>query len=121
VTTTFRALGDATRLAIVTRLVPGPATVSDLAAEHGMSLPGMLKHLAVLDEAGLVRRHKTGRVVTCRLAPEGLLEAQHWLRDRTAHWSAALDRLDTLLDQTLPDETGPDPIPPPASRREADR
>lgn len=98
----FQALGDPTRQAVVERLTQGPATVSQLAAEHSMSLPGFLKHLRVLAEAGVVIRSKTGRVVTCTLEPEALQQAADWLGDRTAFWNSSLDRLAALLDEPDP-------------------
>lgn len=94
----FQALGDPTRLTVVARLAAGPATVSALAEDHQMSMPGLLKHLRVLEQAGLLKRTKSGRVVTCSLRPDPLREAEHWLHDRTAYWSATLDRLDALID-----------------------
>ena len=71
----FWALSDATRRDIVQRLLHGPASVSELAQPHGMSLPGFMKHLRVLEEAGLVLREKEGRVVRCELAAEPMKEA----------------------------------------------
>lgn len=102
----FRALGDPHRLAVVDRLTETAATVSDLADRQGLSLPGMIKHLRVLEECGLVRRHKEGRVVTCSLDAAPLLATERWLHDRTAYWSATLDRLGELID-------GPHPPPNP--------
>lgn len=94
----FRALGDHHRLAIITHLGNGPASVSELAEARGMSLPGMIKHLKVLEECGVVRRRKHGRVVTCTLDPAPLVETERWLHDRTAFWSTSLDRLASLID-----------------------
>lgn len=98
----FQALGDPTRLAVVARLSSGPASVSTLADDHRMSMPGLLKHLRVLERAGVLERTKSGRVVTCSLRPDPLREAEHWLRDRTTYWSATLDRLDALVQATTP-------------------
>lgn len=97
---TFHALSDPTRRAVVTRLATGPATVGTLAAEHAISLPAFTKHVGVLVDAGLVSRRKVGRTVVCTLRPRGLDDAQAWLGDMTAFWSANLDRLDVLLTST---------------------
>ncbi|MCU1433170.1 MAG: transcriptional regulator, ArsR family [Actinotalea sp.] len=88
VTTTFSALADPTRLAVVSRLGSGEATISELAATHPMSLPAFTRHIRVLVDAGLVTRRKVGRSVVCRLAPEPLGDAQSWLTDVTAFWTA---------------------------------
>jgi DNA-binding transcriptional ArsR family regulator len=75
----FAALSDATRREVVERLLHGPATVTELAQPHGMSLPGFMKHLRVLEAAGLVTRSKEGRVVSCELIGEPMREAAQWL------------------------------------------
>lgn len=92
----FRALSDATRRSVVERLTRGPATVSELAQPHGMSLPGFMKHLRVLEEAGLLVRAKEGRSVRCELAPGALEEAAMWLAHEK-FWSARLDALGRYL------------------------
>lgn len=94
----FRALGDPHRLAIIERLGRGDASVSELAAARGMSVPGMTKHLTVLEACGVVNRRKAGRVVNCSLVTAPLHRAERWLHDRTAFWNASLDRLATLVD-----------------------
>ncbi len=98
-TTTFGALSDPTRLAVVTQLSRGQATVSELAAPHAMTLPAFVKHLGVLVDAGLVHRRKVGRTVTCSLATERLAEAESWLSNTAAFWNTSLDRLERLLTQ----------------------
>jgi DNA-binding transcriptional ArsR family regulator len=75
----FRALSDPTRRAVVERLGRGPASVSDLAAAFEMALPSFLQHLDVLEECGLVRSKKEGRVRTYQLAPKRLRAAEDWL------------------------------------------
>lgn len=105
----FRALGDPHRLAVVDRLTERAATVSELAEQEGLSLPGMMKHLRVLEECGVLTRHKNGRVVTCSLEAAPLLATERWLHDRTAYWSATLDRLAELVD-------GPKTSPGPEQR-----
>ena len=93
----FRALSDATRRSVVQRLTHGPASVSDLAQPHAMSLPGFMKHLRVLEEAGLVVRAKEGRTVHCELAPKVLEEAAVWLAQYEKFWTAQLDALGRYL------------------------
>jgi hypothetical protein len=75
----------------------GPASVSELAEPHGMSLPGFMKHLRVLEEAGLVVRAKEGRTVRCELAPAALEDAAMWLAHYEKFWSARLDALGRYL------------------------
>jgi DNA-binding transcriptional ArsR family regulator len=95
------ALGDPTRAALVERLARGPASLSELAAPHAMTLTAIRKHVGVLEEAGWLERRKHGRVVTCRLRPEPLGELEGWLTDRRAFWTSALDRLGDTLDKEL--------------------
>lgn len=93
----FRALGDPTRLAIVGRLARGPAPVGEIAAPLSMSLPSVLQHIAVLEEAGLVRSQKVGRVRTCAIDPAALSEAERWINARRGEWESRLDRLGEYL------------------------
>ncbi len=93
----FHALGDATRRAIVLQLGRGPASVSDLAEPLPVSLATVLQHVQVLETSGLVATHKVGRVRTCHLVPDALLEAERWLSDRRALWEGRLDRLGALV------------------------
>lgn len=91
---TFAALADPTRRAILLRLQHTPAaTVSELASPFAIKLPAVMKHLDVLDEAGLISRSKAGRTVTVRLRPEPMRQAIDWLRRYERFWSASLDRL----------------------------
>ena len=96
----FAALGDPTRLAIVERLSRGPASVGDLAAPTTLSLPAVLKHLRVLEEAGLVTTVKHGRVRECRLRDDALVAVATWTAQQQALWSTRLDALGTLLEET---------------------
>lgn len=96
----FAALGDATRLGMVERLVRGPASAGDLAAPTGLSLPAVLKHVRVLEEAGLVVSVKKGRVRECRLRDDALVAVATWTAQQQALWSARLDALGTLLEET---------------------
>lgn len=94
---TFRALADPTRRAVVERLGRGPASVSDLAQPFAMALPTFLQHLKVLEDCGLVRSKKSGRVRTCELKPKPLAAAEHWLIGQRTLWTKRLDQLDAFL------------------------
>ncbi|MCD2186645.1 ArsR/SmtB family transcription factor [Actinomycetospora soli] len=96
----FAALGDPTRLAIVERLARGPAPVGSLPVPTAMSLPAVLKHVRVLEEAGLVSTVKRGRVRECRLRDDALVAVAEWTAHQQALWSARLDALGTLLEET---------------------
>jgi DNA-binding transcriptional ArsR family regulator len=93
----FHALSDATRRAMVERLSRGPASVSELAAPFAMSLPAVVQHLAVLEDSGLVRSEKVGRVRTCRMEEGALSAAERWINDRRRLWESRLDRLGEFL------------------------
>ncbi|MBP2350303.1 DNA-binding transcriptional ArsR family regulator [Kribbella aluminosa] len=96
-TTTFGALADPTRLAIVGRLSRGEATMGELAEPHRITPPAMTKHVRVLVDAGLVRRRRVGRTVVCTLRPEAISEVESWLGDLTSYWNSTVDRLEELL------------------------
>ena len=98
--TTFAALSDPTRRAIVKRLADGEASVTELAAPFAMSLPAVSKHLKVLEKAGLISRGRRAQWRPCRLEPEPLKEASDWLQEYRRLWEERLDRLDEYL-QTL--------------------
>lgn len=100
----YQALGDGTRRAMLERLTQGPATVSELARPLPMSLPAVLGHLKVLEEAGLVRSEKQGRVRTCRVDPRMLSQAELWLGERRQMWERSLDRLGAFLGETTPED-----------------
>ena len=100
----FHALADPTRRAVIQRLTRGEATVSELHAPFDMGLPSFLKHLGVLEAAGLLSSAKAGRVRTCALAPEKMQAAERWFEDQRAFWAARYDQLDSLL-ATLKGET----------------
>jgi DNA-binding transcriptional ArsR family regulator len=95
----FNALGEPTRRAIVERLSAGPMSVSDLAQPFDLTLAAIVQHLQVLEESGVVRTEKVGRVRTCRIEAGGLRVAERWLSERRALWERRLDRLGELLDQ----------------------
>ncbi len=96
--TTFLALADQTRRDIIERLVQGPASVSDLAKPLPMSLPAVMQHIAVLENAGLVRSEKAGRIRTCRLEAARLSEVETWINRQRQDWNARLDRLTAYLE-----------------------
>ena len=100
---TFQALSDPSRRAIVDRLVRGPASVSELARPLPMSLPAVVQHLAVLEASGLIRSQKIGRVRTCRIEPKALGTAEQWIAERRAEWESRLDRLGDYLEATKAD------------------
>jgi len=93
----FRALANPTRRALVARLSRGPATVTELASRHPMSLPAFMQHLGVLESGGLVESEKRGRVRTYRLVPARLKEAEDWLGRQRRLWERRLDQLDEYL------------------------
>jgi DNA-binding transcriptional ArsR family regulator len=93
----FHALGDPTRRAIVEKLSKGPLSVSGLATPLGITLTAVAQHLQILEESGLVRTEKIGRVRTCRLETTGLSVLEQWVRDRRSLWERRLDRLGDLL------------------------
>lgn len=93
----YQALGDRTRRALVERLVQGPATVSQLAKGQPMSLPAVMLHLKVLEQSGLVKSRKVGRVRTCEVVPGILSEAERWLSERRQMWERSLDSLGQYL------------------------
>jgi DNA-binding transcriptional ArsR family regulator len=93
----FQALADPSRRAMVDRLTRGPASVSELARPLQMSLPAVVQHLHVLEDSGLVRSHKLGRVRTCSVEPAALRAAERWISDRRTAWEESLDRLGEYL------------------------
>jgi DNA-binding transcriptional ArsR family regulator len=101
---TFAALADPARRSIVERLVQGSASVSELARPLPMSLPAVLLHLKVLEQSGLVKSEKIGRVRTCRIEPQMLSQAEHWVAERRQMWERNLDRLGAFLDETKPED-----------------
>lgn len=95
--TTFAALADPTRRAILARLADGEATVNELAAPFDMSLPAVSKHLKVLERAGLISRRQEAQTRPCRLAPGPLGAASDWLEGYREFWEGSFDRLDEHL------------------------
>jgi DNA-binding transcriptional ArsR family regulator len=99
----FHALTDPTRRAVLERLTQGPAAVKELARPFPMALPSFVQHLGVLEDCGLVRSTKAGRVRTYTLAPQPLEAAEHWLSAQRTLWERRLDALDDFLN-TLKEE-----------------
>jgi len=94
---TFAALADPTRRAILARLAKGEATVTELAEPFDMSLPGISKHLKVLEKAGLIERGREAQWRPCRLQAEPLRQVEGWVEQYRAHWEQRFDRLDAYL------------------------
>jgi DNA-binding transcriptional ArsR family regulator len=95
----FGALSDPTRRGVLDALGHGSLAVSELAAPHGMSLPGFMKHLRVLEEAGLIERNKEGRVVSCELSAAPMKAAAAWMSRYERFWTEKLDALARYLYQ----------------------
>src|SRR6516162_2524699 len=99
----FRALGDPTRRAVLSRLSAGSAAVSEMAPASDMALSSFTQHLDVLERCGLVRSRKIGRVRTYRLVPQPLKAAERWMAQQRALWGRRLDQLDAYLLQLKED------------------
>lgn len=97
---TFQALADPTRRAIVAALARGESSVSDLARPHRMSLPAVMKHLRVLQKAGLITQKKFGRTRRCRLGARPLKRAEAWIAQYRVFWDTQFDSLDRYLSQS---------------------
>lgn len=94
---TFAALADPTRRAILAQLAAGEATVNELAEPFDISLPAVSRHLKVLERAGLIMRSRKAQWRPCRLAAEPLEDAAHWLGQYRRFWEERFDRLDEHL------------------------
>jgi DNA-binding transcriptional ArsR family regulator len=93
----FHALADPTRRSILTRLAEGPAPVTALASPTGLRLPTVMRHISVLEEAGLIATSKDGRVRSCAIVPEAMAPVRTWLDEQRALWDSRLDRLDDYV------------------------
>lgn len=93
----FHALSDPTRRAVVERLGRGPASVSEVAGPLAISLTAVLQHLQVLEQSGIVRTEKRGRIRMCRLDPDALSGAEAWFAERRALWDRRIDQLEEFL------------------------
>ncbi|HEX8133744.1 MAG TPA: metalloregulator ArsR/SmtB family transcription factor [Actinomycetes bacterium] len=96
---TFSALSDPTRRRILERLAQGPATLSELARPFDITLPGLLKHVRILEQADLVVTEKQGRTRQCRLGSEQLDDAAQWIQTYRRRWEGRLDRLGGYLER----------------------
>jgi DNA-binding transcriptional ArsR family regulator len=101
---TFAALSDPTRRAILARLAAGEASVNELAEPFEMSLPGVSKHLKVLERAGLISRGRVAQSRPCRLEAAPLREAADWVESYRRFWEGSLDRLEDYLQELQREE-----------------
>lgn len=95
----FSALADPTRRAIIGRLCDGPKSVSELCEPFELTLPSLLKHVRVLEQGGLVRSEKIGRVRICRIEPDALHATEAWIRAHVSAWESRLDRLEAHIER----------------------
>ncbi len=95
----FHALGDPTRRAMLDRLSQGPVSVSALAGPLGITLTAVAQHLQILEECGLARTEKLGRVRTCRIESAGFDALEQWIRKHRTVWERRLDRLGAFLEE----------------------
>jgi DNA-binding transcriptional ArsR family regulator len=95
--TTFQALADPTRRAILAQLALGERSVTELAEPFDISLPGISKHLKVLEHAGLITRSRDAQWRPCRLEPKALMTVDAWLEEYRALWNQRFDRLEEYL------------------------
>ena len=94
---TFAALADPTRRAILARLAGGEATVNELAQPFDISLPAVSRHLKVLEGAGLISRTREAQQRPCKLEPEALKQAYSWMEHYRRFWDASFDRMADYL------------------------
>jgi DNA-binding transcriptional ArsR family regulator len=94
---TFSALSDGTRRDILEHLQLGPASISELAEQARISLPGVLKHVRILEEARLVTTEKKGRTRECRLGPDQMDDVTRWIESHREIWERRLDRLEAVV------------------------
>jgi DNA-binding transcriptional ArsR family regulator len=99
VTAVFHALGDPTRRVIVEKLCERPSSASLLAGPLGITVAAVVQHLAILEQGGLIRSEKIGRIRTCSIEPAGLKTVEDWVGERRALWESRLDRLKDVLDE----------------------
>jgi DNA-binding transcriptional ArsR family regulator len=97
----FRALGDPTRRAIVERLSRGTVSAGELVKPLDITLAAVVQHLQVLEESGLVRTQKVGRVRACHIRAEGLRLAERWIAERRTVWESRFDRLGEIVEGKL--------------------
>jgi DNA-binding transcriptional ArsR family regulator len=95
----FAALSDATRRSVLEQLGRADASITNLAEKFHMTLPGMMKHVGVLEQAGLVATEKVGRVRTCTLGPRRLGDETAWMERYRQLWDARFDELDRVVEE----------------------
>jgi DNA-binding transcriptional ArsR family regulator len=100
---TFHALGDPTRLKILSMLAKGEKTVSELAEPFKMSMPAITKHLKVLEKAGLISRGREAQFRPCKIEAEKLVEANKFIESQRKIWEERFDRLDLYLEELQSD------------------
>ena len=105
--TTFQALADPTRRAILARLALGETSVTELAEPFAMSMPAVSKHLKVLERAGLISRGREAQWRPCRIEPTALKGIDEWLEHYRGFWEASFDRLDNYLRELQANEKKP--------------
>jgi DNA-binding transcriptional ArsR family regulator len=110
----FGALSDPTRRAILARLAEGDAGVLDVAAPFPMSQPAITKHLKVLEDAGLISRHRQARQRLCHLEPQRLKQLSDWVGSYREFWEESFERLDELLEHLQGESTS---VPPDQRQR----
>ncbi len=96
---TFSELSDPTRRDILELLSTGPASISELARPIGISLPGVLKHVRILEEANLVTTEKDGRTRTCHVGPADMDDVARWIEAYRRRWERQLDRLEKIIER----------------------
>lgn len=104
---TFAALADPTRRAMLARLAEGEATVTELARPFDMSLPGISKHLKVLEDAGLIVKGRDAQYRPCRLEPGRLRDVSTWVEQYRLLWEERFDRMDAFLKELQAQEDDP--------------
>lgn len=108
---TFAALADPTRRAMLARLAEGEATVTELARPFDMSLPGISKHLKVLEDAGLIVKGRDAQYRPCRLEPGRLRDVSTWVEQYRLLWEERFDRMDAFLKELQAQEDADPPGP----------
>ena len=93
----FQALADPTRRAVLGRLGKGPASIGELAKPFDMALPSFMKHIHFLEDSGLIRTRKAGRVRTCVIKKRPFAAVETWLSAQRAVWEARTDRLEQFV------------------------
>ena len=117
---TFSAIADPTRRAILVRLSRGEAAVKELAEPFRMTLPAITKHLKVLEKAGLIERSRSAQMRPCKLRAKPLKEAASWIDHYRRFWEGSLDRLDNYL-REMQSEPDVQPTSSPAKRKKRSR